>query len=240
MFAPDDVDIFRAREQTRCFDQDEWSFFSEFFALNDFAGLQLHTSLLPPSCTEQFFARFGRPVATLSLPDGDDLAFVPKPTALRSKVNPALGRSVTLRRDFAPSAAPLSVLAQPVPLAVDWDGLSGLEHSAQEDWRWGVGPRTSLEFSLPEGRSVNLRFTYFNPPQLAQRVRVIINGTVLRTHVLEAPDAKIVDAVGFDGKTGTNHVDFVCDSFNGKDGTWFAPAGDPRPMSIRFTQLVLE
>ena len=239
MFAPDDVDIFRAGRQTRCLDQDEWSFFSDFFALNDFAGLQLHTSLLPPSCAEQFFARFGQPVAKLSLPDGDDLAFVPKPTALRSRANPALGRSITLRRDFAPGAAPLSALTQPAPLALDRDGLSGLEHSAQEDWRWGVGPRTSLEFSLPEGRSLNLRFTYFNPPQLSQRVRVVINGIVVRTHVGEAPGAQVVDAVGFDGKTGTNRVDFLCDAFNGKDREWFA-ARDPRPMSIRFTQLVLE
>jgi hypothetical protein len=239
MFAPDDVDIFRAREQTRCFDQDEWSFFSDFFALNDFAGLQLHTSLLPPSCAEQFFARFGQPVAKLSLPDGDDLAFVPKPVALRSKVNSALGRNVTLGRAFAPDAAPLSALTQPVPLALDWDGLSGLEHSTQEDWRWGLGARTSLEFSLSEGRPLNLRFTYFNPPQLSQRVRVVINGIVVRTHVREGPGAQIVDGVRFDGKRGPNHVDFICDSFNGKGGTWFA-ARDPRPMSIRFTQLVLE
>ena len=240
VFTPDDVDIFRAREQTRCFDQDEWSFFSDFFTLNDFAGIQLHTSLVPPSCAEQFFARFGRPVATLSLPDGDDLAFIPRPMALRSKVNPALGRSVTLRRDFAPGAAPLSALMQPAPLALDRDGLSVLEHSAQEDWRWGVGPRTSLEFSLPEARSLNLRFMYFNPPQLSQRVRVVVNGILVRTHVGEAPGAEIVDAVGFGGRTGTNHVDFICDAFNGKDGIWFAAARDPRPMSIRFTQLVLE
>jgi hypothetical protein len=239
MFAPDDVDVFRAREQTRCFDEDEWSFFSDFFALNDFAGLQLHTSLLPPLCAEQFFARFGPPVAKLSLPDGDDLAFIPKPMALRSKVNPALGRSVIFRRDFAPGAVPLSALAQPAPLALDSVGLSGLEHSAEEDWRWGVGPETRLEFSLPEGRSLNLRFIYFNPPQLSQRVRLVINGTVARTYVREAPGARIVDVVGFDGNAGNNHVDFICDSFNGKDGTWFA-ARDRRPMSIRFTQLVLE
>lgn len=239
MFAPDDVDIFRARQQTRCLDQDEWSFFSDFFALNDFAGLQLHTSLMPPSCAEQFFARFGQPVAKLSLPDGDDLAFIRKPTALRSKADPALGRRVTLRHDFARGAAPLSALTQPAPLALDRDGLSVLEHATQEDWRWGVGPRTSLEFSLPEGRSVNLRFTYFNPPQLSQRVRVVVNGVVVRTHEGEAPNAHVVDAVGFEGKTGTNHVDFICDAFNGKDGKWFA-ARDPRPMSIRFTQLMLE
>ncbi len=239
MFAPDDVDVFRARAQTRCLDQDEWSFFSDFFALNDFAGLQLHTSLVPPSCAEQFFARFGQPVARLSLPDGDDLAFVPKPTALRSRVDATLGRRVTLRRDFAAGAAAVSALAQPAPLSLDLDGLSGLEHSAQEDWRWGLGARTSLEFSLPEGRSLNLRFIYFNPPQLSQRVRLVINGTVARTYVHEAPGARIVDAVKFDGNAGTNHVDFICDAFNGRDGAWFT-VRDRRPMSIRFTQLVLE
>jgi hypothetical protein len=239
MFAPDDADTFHARAQTRCLDQDEWSFFSDFFALNDFAGLQLHTSLVPPSCAEQFFARFGQPVARLSLPDGDDLAFVPKPPALRSRVDATLGRRVTLRHDFAPGAAAVSALTQPAPLSLDSDGLSGLEHSAQEDWRWGLGARTSLEFSLPEGRSLNLRFTYFNPPLLSQRVRVVINGIVVRSYLREAPGAEIVDAVGFEGSTGANRVEFLCDSFNGKDGTWFA-ARDPRPMSIRFTQLVLE
>jgi hypothetical protein len=239
MFAPDDVNIFRARGQTRCLDQDEWSFLSDFFALNDFAGLQLHTSLMPASCAEQFFARFGPPVAKLSLPDGDELAFVPKPNALRSKVNPGLGRSVTLWHGFAPGAAPLSAITEPPPQGLDWEGLSAIEHLGREDWRWGLGARTSLEFSLPEARSLNLRFTYFNPPQLSQHVRVLINGVVVQTQASEAPGARIVDAVRFDGVAGANHVDFLCDIFNGKDGTWFA-ARDPRPMSIRFTQLMLE
>jgi hypothetical protein len=238
LFAPDDLDIFRARGQTRCFDEDEWRFFSEFFALNDFAGLQLHTSLLPPACVNEFYARFGRPRVELSSPDGDDLAFVAKPPALRARVDPALGRSLLLRAEFEPGATKLDLLASPRPSVLDVDGLSALERSGTETWRWGLTSQTTLGFFLRGDLPLTIRFTFVSPDP-RQEVQVLVDGTVAARFVHGTPWANVSADIGFAGHAGYNVIEFRCSVYNGKDGQCFAP-DDPRLMSIRFSRLTLD
>jgi hypothetical protein len=236
LFVPDDPNIFKAHGQTRCFDQDEWEVFGKFFALNDFAGIQLHRSLLPPSCVEEFYRRYGRPRAELDWVDGDRLAFISRPADLQPRVDLEVGKSFVLRPYYDPAA--LDLLEIPQPLLVEVEGLSGLEHQGPARWRWGLGPRVSLQFSLRQARPLDLSFT-FAYPELPQRVVVLLNGAVLARFGPGPSGTTSSDRLRLAGRPGLNSVDIECEIWNGKDGKWFAP-GDARPMSIRFTHLRLE
>jgi hypothetical protein len=243
MFAPDDPDIFRARRQTRCFDDDEWQFFTEFFADNDFAGLQLHASLLAPGCAEEFYTRFGRPRAQLSLPGGRELTFVPKDGWLRGRWDPALGQNVKLVTTFHPGVSALDALEIDDPAALEIDGLSVLEHLGNEQWRWGLGATTRMAFAVSGEGPLTLRFSFLAPDfwpgvHRRQTVEVVINGAV----VARFGDARPIEAtwnsadIPFQGQAGRNSVEFRCAAWNENA----LASGDPRPMSIRFARLRVE
>lgn len=243
MFAPDDPDIFRARRQTRCFDDDEWRFFTAFFVENDFAGLQIHASLLAPGCAEEFYARFGRPIARLSLPGGRELTFVPKDSSLRDRRDPALGNDVKLLRTFHPGPSALDALEITDPAALEVDGLSVLERLGNEQWRWGLGPTTRLAFALSDARPLTLRFSFLAPDfwpgvDRGQKVEVVINGAV----IARFGDAGPIEAtwnsadIPFQGQAGRNSVEFRCAAWHEGE----LASGDRRPMSIRFARLRVE
>jgi hypothetical protein len=68
LFHPDVKEIRTSRRQTQCFDDREWAIFDGFYRAHAFAGISLYPDLLPPGCPEQFFARYGQPVAETRLP----------------------------------------------------------------------------------------------------------------------------------------------------------------------------
>lgn len=78
LFAPDSPEIRTARRQTRCFDDAEMTLFERFYRAHDFAGLSLYPDLLPAGCPERFYARFGKPVATTTLPAEGRAEFIPR------------------------------------------------------------------------------------------------------------------------------------------------------------------
>jgi hypothetical protein len=240
MFVADDPNIFRARSQVRCLDEDEWAFLTAFFTLNDFAGLQLHTSLLPATCVEAFYARLGPPEAKLSLPGGIELAFVPKPQALRGRVDPVLGRSLRLRRTLEPHPEPLDALEIGDPARLEVDGLSAPEYLGAERWRWGLGATTSVGFTLPEARPMALRFSFVGP-EPGQSVEVAVNGAIAARFGTEALAGRgwISQDISFEGAEGANRIEFRSAVWNGKDGVWFAPK-DRRPISLRFGRMRVE
>jgi hypothetical protein len=45
MFVPDKLDLFKGTRQSRCFTTEEWSFFTDFYKFNDFAGINLYVVL---------------------------------------------------------------------------------------------------------------------------------------------------------------------------------------------------
>jgi hypothetical protein len=92
LFFPDE----HKPRQKRCFNAAEWSFFSEFFKLNDFAGINLYVDRLPPECLPEFYQRFGNPVVKTVLPDAGEVQFIPKSLELRKQVNPDLGLKLKL------------------------------------------------------------------------------------------------------------------------------------------------
>jgi hypothetical protein len=67
LFDPDHPDIGQAQRQQRCPSDDEWSFFTDFYLLNDFAGIQLAPDRFPPGCGEEFYRRFGAPVGEVTI-----------------------------------------------------------------------------------------------------------------------------------------------------------------------------
>ncbi len=217
LFVPDDKDFFKARGQTRCFDEHEWALFTEFFALNDFAGLQLHKSLLPAGCVETFYERFGRAAAEVRLTDGDDLAFIPKPAALRARVDEALGKSFNLRPHLHGAA---DLIGDPAGLPLDEDGLSDVGEEGPAKWRWGLGPKTTLGFSVQETRSLLFRFTFLFATR-GQEIQVLVDGTPRARFVAQA------------------RIEILSSDWNGKDGRRF-DSDDERPISVRFTELALE
>ncbi len=80
--------------QARCFNQAEWSFFTDFYKLNDFAGINLYVDRLPENCLPEFYTRFGPPAAETLVPGAGRVKFIPKSPELRNQVNLALGASL--------------------------------------------------------------------------------------------------------------------------------------------------
>lgn len=90
-----------AQKQRRCLTPDEWFFFEQFYLYNDFAGIQLAVDRLPPGCAEQFYQRFGAPIASMELWGAGRLALIPKPPSQHALVDREKGKQVTLVRSEA-------------------------------------------------------------------------------------------------------------------------------------------
>lgn len=107
LFFPDET---RSR-QSRCFNPSEWAFFTQFFTLNDFAGINLYTQQIPEQCLGEFYDRFGQPVTETTIPGAGRVQFIPKSPQLRNQVNPTLGKALKFdpraNRDQEPTPAQL-------------------------------------------------------------------------------------------------------------------------------------
>jgi hypothetical protein len=104
LFFPDSPDVSKATRQARCFRSDEWSFFTDFYKLNDFAGINLYVDRLPEDCVSEFYTRFGTPAVETLVPGAGRVRFIPKSPELRNQVNLASGASLKFK--------PLSNLAE--------------------------------------------------------------------------------------------------------------------------------
>ncbi len=94
LFFPDSPNVSKVTRQARCFHPDEWSFFTDFYKLNDFAGINLYVELLPEDCVSEFYARFGTPALETLVPGAGRVKFLPKSPELRNQVNLALGATL--------------------------------------------------------------------------------------------------------------------------------------------------
>ena len=92
LFFPDS----KSNQQKRCFNPEEWSFFTEFFKLNDFAGINLYVDLIPKQCLDEFYKKFGNPTIETTIPEVGRVQFLAKSHELRKQVNPGLGRHIKL------------------------------------------------------------------------------------------------------------------------------------------------
>ncbi|MBE9032275.1 hypothetical protein IQ266_21280 [filamentous cyanobacterium LEGE 11480] len=101
MFSSDQKNnIHQAQKQTVCFNDQQWKFFESFYYLNDFAGINLYTNLLLPDCIQQFYTRFGQPISRTKIPAVGNaegtVEFIPKPPAMRERVDLYQGRRLRL------------------------------------------------------------------------------------------------------------------------------------------------
>lgn len=75
-------DIHNAMLQTsqnyECFSEKEWQFFDRFYIENDFAGIQLHESVIPKKCLNEFYFRYGEPIRSADLPFTGKISFIPR------------------------------------------------------------------------------------------------------------------------------------------------------------------
>ncbi len=93
LFFPNSPDLAQATQQNRCFRSDEWTFFTDFYKFNDFAGINLYTDLIPQNCINEFYKRFGFPSIETHLVEVGKVVFLTKLPELK-QVNLALGKNL--------------------------------------------------------------------------------------------------------------------------------------------------
>lgn len=70
--------ILQTSKNYKCFSEDEWKYFDEFYRKNDFSGIQLHESVIPKECLADFYSRYGNPVANTNIPTTGKISFIPR------------------------------------------------------------------------------------------------------------------------------------------------------------------
>jgi hypothetical protein len=235
LFFPDNVDIHKATRQTRCFRAEEWSFFTNFYKFNDFAGINLYVNLLPEDCVNEFYKRFGTPVVETTVPAAGRVKFIPKSLDLKKQVNLPLGASLRFEPLLDLSESNLIEINSPQSLITI--GLSNIEKNDRDgNWRWALGPETSLNFKLSKPQPLKLYFKFVNPIP-GQNVGVEINGVageiISNTRLGETTERSLK----FQGVAGLNNIIFRYKDWN-KYQTTFAPKDD-RPMAIQFKELAI-
>ena len=130
------------------------------------------------------------------------------------------------------------LIGDPAGLPLDEDGLSDVGEDGPAKWRWGLGPKTTLGFSVQETRSLLFRFTFLFAMR-GQEIEVLVDGTPRARFVAQAQGTKISDGVRFEAHPGITSIEILSSDWNGKDGRRF-DSDDERPISVRFTELALE
>lgn len=236
MFVPNEQDIFKASNQKRCFNSEEWAFFTDFYKFNDFAGINLYVDFLPQDCVENFYTRFGTPTVETKVPGAGLVKFIPKSSELRDLVNLNLGGHLKLETFI--NYAEADLLKFQLPYGLNVNGLSTIETPSQGSLgRWGLGPETLLRFNLPASQSISLVFSFINPIE-GQDIVVEANGVNLDKMVNLSQNTNIQRRLEFKGISGWNTVVFRYKDWN-KGKVTFAP-GDDRNMTVKFTQLAIE
>jgi hypothetical protein len=236
LFFPDNTNFPYAVMQTRCFKPDEWSFITDFYKLNDFAGINLYVDLFPEQCVNEFYERFGNPAIETVVPGAGRVKFLPKSAELRSQVNLTLGTHLKFE--------PILNFSESNLLGTNSDrsflDISGLDHQegvAPNNWRWGLGPETSLKFKLPQTQSLQLSFRFINPIA-DQDVVVEANGeTLIRIKQLKIGEP-VDKSFKFKGIKGLNSINFKYKLWN-RNKITIAPK-DHRPVALQFIRLLIQ
>ncbi|MEA5506707.1 hypothetical protein VB735_27125 [Halotia wernerae UHCC 0503] len=234
LFFPNNILLFTASRQTRCFRSEEWSFFTDFYKYNDFAGINLYVDLLPEDCVAEFYNRFGTPVVETKVPAAGKVKFIPKSPELKNQVNLTLGVSLKFEPLLNLSESNLIEINSPQSLTVT--GLSDIEKNDQgSNWRWALGSETLLKFKLSKSQPLKLNFRFINPIA-PQNIDVDINGVVVKI-ISDQVGETIERSLDFQGIVGFNQIVFRYKDWN-QNHTTFAPE-DMRPMAVQFTKLAI-
>ncbi|MDM9384506.1 hypothetical protein QUB80_27960 [Chlorogloeopsis sp. ULAP01] len=222
--------------KVRCLREDEWSFFTEFYKLNDFTGINLYTDFLSESCVQEFYSRFGKPTVATKVPEAGKLSFIPKSDALSNQVNLALGSEIKFEPflNFLESNL-LDIRSRSTFISVT--GLSGFEEIPPKTFRWALGAETKIVFKLKDSQSLNLSFKFENPIE-AQNVLIEINGVTVDSFNNLNKGANIERRLQFQALKGINRVVFKYTDWN-HNQTTFAREDD-RALSVLFRRLAIQ
>lgn len=115
-------------------------------------------------------------------------------------------------------------------------GLEPPESNGSQHWRWGMGPKTELIFSLPHPVNISLKLEYASlPPD--QTVSIVFNDIPIET--IPCPTAGTVyREYTLPGRKENNVIRFVYQNWNGIP-TPYVP-GDSRPLAASFTRLDMD
>lgn len=192
--------------QKRCFKQAEWSFFTDFYKLNDFAGINLYVDRLPKDCVTEFYTRFGYPAVETLVPEAGVVKFIPKSSELRNQVNLALGANLKFQPLLDLSESNLIKVSSPYSLTTS--GLSDITNY-QQSWyfRWGMNPETVLSFALSEPQALKLTFRFESFIGLYD-VSLEINGETIDNFSKTVMGSSVNRNIEFQGIKGTNKIIF--------------------------------
>ncbi len=120
-------------------------------------------------------------------------------------------------------------------------GLGGVEREAERRWRWAMGPKNAIDFTLARDTPLRLTYAVVNPfPD--QGYTLSVNGTVLARETglarTDWKDPADVRTVAFTGKAGHNSLAFAFDKINHVNAAFTET--DATPYAAAFTVLRLE
>lgn len=239
MFSPNRPEAAVAEAEIECFQAKEWQFFTDFFTLNDFAGINLYTDILPPTCVKQFHQRLGDPAVKTVLPGVGSVEFIPKPTALRNKLDRAAGQALSLH---VPPVGSLDfrqadLLQVEFPQTMQIECLEPLEQDLTGNrWRWGVGPETQIYFRLDQAQPLWLDFA-FQVPQNDQGVWIAANGTPIHKMMPLKKGSQVQNRVPFAGVQGVNTLMIHYRRWNRQGGKF--RTADRRKIAVAFQKLAI-
>ena len=139
-------------------------------------------------------------------------------------------------RGFDLEIVPLGRFDSPVPFAVEEGGIGKIEHNAANIWRWGLGPQSSLSFTLPRDGAYLLDLDFANVIA-GQGVTVSANGATLASFSGLAPNAQIARRIRIHGHKGRNAIVLAYTDWNHGKSTFAAT--DVRPMALFIRKLRL-
>jgi hypothetical protein len=238
MWDPDVPETGEADHQERCLTNAEWTFFTAFYLKNDFAGIQLARDALPPGCDEEFYARFGRPMGEVSIPNAGRLAFIPRDPSTFAQVDKEAAKKVRLQVGLVD---PVEVIRTKQSPALDVTGFSGLEHLGPPNhptslWRWALAPFSEVAFEMEQPRTFQVD-AKLSTPLDGQRVTLLIDGQKFATWDDVRSDGPVARSASIHLEPGKHVLRFEYAGSNTGPHA-FAP-GDPRPMTVSFSSLVL-
>jgi len=117
-------------------------------------------------------------------------------------------------------------------------GFDAPERNGASAWRWGLGPKSELLFSLPKAANCTFTFQLFTLSQ-AQVVSIYCNGQLLEK-VAVHKDEIIYRQYRLPLQKTNNVIRFVYDDWNGKgDAATRTVPNDARPLAVCFNALAM-
>ncbi|WP_165352141.1 acyltransferase family protein [Solidesulfovibrio carbinolicus] len=154
-------------------------------------------------------------------------------------VLPFVGKAVFEREHLSRAAAfaAYDFLAD-APDRIVLVGFDAPERNGANTWRWGLGSKSEMLFSLPKAANCTLTFQFFSLLQ-GQVVSIYCNGQLLEKVAMQK-DEIVFRQYRLPLQKTNNVIRFMYDDWNGKDNAAprVAPS-DERPLAVCFNALTM-